>query len=52
MRGVPASEDAMKPHRGTKPLVRIALRVALLGAMAQFLSALQLGETKEALGKS
>lgn len=32
-----------------KPLVRIALFVALLGTMAQPLSALQLGATKEAL---
>ena len=42
----------MKPRLGMKPLVRLprlALCVALLGAMAQSLSALQLGETKEAL---
>jgi len=42
----------MKPLLGKKPLLRmprLALCVALLGAMAQSLSALQLGETKEAL---
>ena len=42
----------MKPLLGRKPLLRmprLALCVALLGAMAQSLSALQLGETKEAL---